>query len=239
MGLVPTLVTFTPATIIRSADVNANLTAIRDVVNTYGVLTDVARTISVAHTISADPGLIFSAAVSRIVPGATSFSVRNNANTADNLLISDAGILTIRNAVTVLTVDFLVNIPATKSFIFQVNSVTRASFDTTGKLTIPTTGLAVKVGPGFDAGIGADGIGNLTIYSGDSAGAAIIITGATSAPVKIQAQYLLETKLSATGVAGFRLPHGAAPTSPVNGDVWTTTAGLYVRINGATVGPLT
>lgn len=34
------------------------------------------------------------------------------------------------------------------------------------------------------------------------------------------------------------LPHGAAPTSPVNGDIWTTTAGLFVRINGATVGPL-
>jgi hypothetical protein len=28
-----------------------------------------------------------------------------------------------------------------------------------------------------------------------------------------------------------------APTSPTNGDVWTTTAGMYARINGATVGP--
>jgi hypothetical protein len=34
------------------------------------------------------------------------------------------------------------------------------------------------------------------------------------------------------------VPHGTAPTSPVDGDVWTTTAGLYVRINGVTVGPL-
>lgn len=48
----------------------------------------------------------------------------------------------------------------------------------------------------------------------------------------------LVTVASATGAAGLRLPHGAAPTSPVNGDVWTTTAGLFVRINGATVGPL-
>lgn len=47
----------------------------------------------------------------------------------------------------------------------------------------------------------------------------------------------LVTPASATGGAGFRLPHGAAPTSPVNGDVWTTTAGLYARVNGATVGP--
>jgi hypothetical protein len=43
---------------------------------------------------------------------------------------------------------------------------------------------------------------------------------------------------SATTGASFNVPHGAAPTSPVNGDVWTTTAGIYVRINGATVGPL-
>lgn len=47
------------------------------------------------------------------------------------------------------------------------------------------------------------------------------------------------TKASSTTEAGIRLPHGSAPTSPVNGDMWTTTAGLFVRINGATVGPLT
>lgn len=45
------------------------------------------------------------------------------------------------------------------------------------------------------------------------------------------------TAASATGGAGLRVPHGAAPTSPTNGDVWTTTAGLFARINGATVGP--
>ena len=43
---------------------------------------------------------------------------------------------------------------------------------------------------------------------------------------------------STTSAASANLPHGTAPTSPVNGDVWTTTAGIYVRVNGATVGPL-
>jgi hypothetical protein len=42
-----------------------------------------------------------------------------------------------------------------------------------------------------------------------------------------------------TSISSIRIPHGAAPSSPTNGDMWTTTAGLYVRINGATVGPLT
>ena len=43
---------------------------------------------------------------------------------------------------------------------------------------------------------------------------------------------------STTSVASANLPHGSAPTAPVDGDMWTTTAGLYVRINGSTVGPL-
>jgi hypothetical protein len=39
----------------------------------------------------------------------------------------------------------------------------------------------------------------------------------------------------ATGGAGFRLPHGVAPSSPVDGDLWTTAAGgLFGRINGVT-----
>ena len=47
----------------------------------------------------------------------------------------------------------------------------------------------------------------------------------------------VDTVASSTGGAGFNLPPGAAPTSPVNGDVWTTSAGMYARINGSTVGP--
>lgn len=43
---------------------------------------------------------------------------------------------------------------------------------------------------------------------------------------------------SSTSRATLRIPHGSAPSSPVNGDMWTTTAGLFVRINGSTVGPL-
>ena len=41
-----------------------------------------------------------------------------------------------------------------------------------------------------------------------------------------------------TGRATFNIPHGIAPTSPVNGDIWTTTSGMYVRVSGSTVGPL-
>lgn len=43
---------------------------------------------------------------------------------------------------------------------------------------------------------------------------------------------------SSTGNANLNLPHGTNPTSPVNGDIWTTNSGLYVQISGSTVGPL-
>lgn len=42
------------------------------------------------------------------------------------------------------------------------------------------------------------------------------------------------TPASASGASGFRLPHGEAPSSPVNGDMWTTSAGIFVRVNGVT-----
>jgi hypothetical protein len=42
------------------------------------------------------------------------------------------------------------------------------------------------------------------------------------------------TLASAAAKAGLRIPHGAAPTSPTNGDMWSTTAGLFIYINGVT-----
>jgi len=38
----------------------------------------------------------------------------------------------------------------------------------------------------------------------------------------------------ATGAASLNMPHGVAPTSPANGDLWTTTTGLFARVNGTT-----
>lgn len=60
----------------------------------------------------------------------------------------------------------------------------------------------------------------------------LVVTGGAGFGGKVS------TVASATATAGLNVPHGAEPTSPVNGDVWTTTAGLFSRINGATIGPL-
>lgn len=39
---------------------------------------------------------------------------------------------------------------------------------------------------------------------------------------------------STTSEASINIPHGTAPTTPTNGDVWSTTSSLYARINGTT-----
>lgn len=48
----------------------------------------------------------------------------------------------------------------------------------------------------------------------------------------------LNTNPSTINGAGFSVPFGIAPSVPSNGDIWTTTAGLFVRLNGVTIGPL-
>lgn len=66
-----------------------------------------------------------------------------------------------------------------------------------------------------------------------ASGQAIVISG----NVGMASATKITTAASASGQAGLGLPHGAAPSSPVNGDLWTTTSGVFARINGATQGP--
>jgi hypothetical protein len=50
----------------------------------------------------------------------------------------------------------------------------------------------------------------------------------------IDASGKVGTIASTTANAGFNIAHGAAPTTPVNGDIWTTTSGVFARINAGT-----
>jgi hypothetical protein len=44
---------------------------------------------------------------------------------------------------------------------------------------------------------------------------------------------------STTSLASLNIPSGTAPSSPVNGDIWTDVSGYYTRINGTTYNLLT
>jgi hypothetical protein len=88
---------------------------------------------------------------------------------------------------------------------------------------------------GFQGALAAaSGVYNL--YMGGTA--QNYLAGVTGIGVAASSTAALALPASTTGVAPLRIPHGTAPTSPVNGDLWVTSAGLYVRINGVTVGPL-
>ncbi len=54
MAVVGTLVTFSAGTLIKSSEVNSNFADIKNAFNASAVLTDTAKTITVAHTFSAD-----------------------------------------------------------------------------------------------------------------------------------------------------------------------------------------
>ena len=103
-----------------------------------------------------------------------------------------------------------------------------------GGATIGSNAIAVT-GTGFISG--AFNVGTASTNYLQFAGSGTNPTiGTNGGSVSITSALL--TLASATGTSGVNMPHGTAPSSPVNGDVWTTTAGIYVRINGVTVGPL-
>lgn len=98
-----------------------------------------------------------------------------------------------------------------------------------GSATTPSYSFTNSTGTGMylvSAGVTGFAAGGTAVYSYTNTG----LTMASGMPIFCAA--------AATGNASIRLPHGTAPSIPVDGDMWTTTAGLYVRINGSTVGPL-
>lgn len=78
--------------------------------------------------------------------------------------------------------------------------------------------------------VGSSGDMNKSVY--DAANIQEQLVGLTA--VQTLTNKTITTKASATGGAGFNIPAGTAPNSPVSGDEWGTTAGRYARINGAT-----
>lgn len=70
-------------------------------------------------------------------------------------------------------------------------------------------------------------VGDLTVGGTATFDGASTFNGAAAANGK------LTTAASTTTQAGLNVPHGTAPTAAVNGDIWTTTTQLVVRLNGS------
>lgn len=81
--------------------------------------------------------------------------------------------------------------------------------------------------------------GTMKYWSGSSWVAAYVSAGSFLPLAGGTMTGKLNTVASGTANAGVNIPHGSAPTTPTNGDIWSTTAGLFFRANGTTQGPLT
>lgn len=103
-------------------------------------------------------------------------------------------------------------------------------------LTASKTATYLAAG-GFGVNVALDAT-NVVRVGDNSMSAAGVPFSDSSGRTKAVLDSSLNLPAGVTGYASLKIPHGVAPTSPVNGDMWTTTAGLYVRINGVTVGPL-
>jgi hypothetical protein len=134
-----------------------------------------------------------------------------------------------------------------------VNGLTlTGTVTTTGNLTLGGT-LAISnadwSGTDLSVANGGTGASTLTgVLIGNGASAFTAVTAPSGAIVgTTDTQTLTGKTITTVGVliteatdaseSGLRVPHGTAPSAPVNGDIWSTTAGFYGRVNGVTVGP--
>jgi uncharacterized membrane protein len=104
-------------------------------------------------SITTSGAITMTAAASKLVPGATSFSHRNTADSADNLLITDAGAVTTRSALTV-TAGGLTVVAGTSA----LQAVTATSLTTTGI----EKGVSVTFSASAGIGVTRTGVANTT-----------------------------------------------------------------------------
>jgi hypothetical protein len=76
------------------------------------------------------------------------------------------------------------------------------------------------------------GLGSASVLNTGTSGAALC-------PLNVGCTWSGKQTIGASTSAGalFNLTPGVAPSSPANGDLWTTASGLFAEINGTTVGP--
>jgi len=108
-------------------------------------------------------------------------------------------------------------------FLLEPAGTTSTAWNTNG------TGLGINAASGYTGNIVDLQLSGTTKFSVDASGNTAV-GGAT-----LSTSTALITPASTTSRSSLRVPHGSAPTAPVNGDIWTTTTAMFVQINGSTV----
>jgi len=96
-----------------------------------------------------------------------------------------------------------------------------------------------STGSSRQAYIYKEGTSGKFVIGNDQAGKSIVLapSGSDAVTVTSTAATFAGTVIAPAATASLaplRIPHGTAPTSPTDGDMWSTTAGLFIRINGVT-----
>lgn len=129
-------------------------------------------------------------------------------------------------------------IPVQRAFLVQaVTYASTSAMTITDAATVAVSGGAIK-----GANMIVTNTHALLIQAG-AVGACLNSFGMTvnaqsGATNNYTAQFIGGTTVFSATVSGYasiNLPHGTAPSAPINGDFWTTTVNAYARINGVTV----
>ena len=179
--------------------------------------------------------------------------VINDGGIYPNEVVLDNGGLVIRNGTTFTSLatfkDDQVLIPSVGITFSDATTQTTAGI---GAAAVASTYQTISGMSSYATKASPALTGNVTITS-NSSGAALFIeqsgTGniltlhdqaSDTSFVAIDQNGKLNTVPATTSSAGFNIAQGSSgPTTPVNGDMWTTAAGLFIHVNGATISPLT
>jgi len=130
---------------------------------TVTAVTITGANVALAGNIALSGNLLFNTAVSKIIPGATSISLRNFADSANNLLITDAGAITVRSTitgVTALSIEQLTLIIATSKIVPGATSLSlRNNADNADNWILTDAGNGTLRGNLVVSGVGPHAIG--------------------------------------------------------------------------------
>lgn len=205
---------------------------------TFGGVTISAGAVSGVTTVSMSGALTMTAAASQIVPGATSWAVRNNANTADNIIITDAGAVTFRSTVAGITTLTATTLGGTLSTAAQPNVTsvgTLTGLTVSGGVTIsPATTAELLLNKGTVASYSqitfqAAGASQWQVYTGNVASPDLnIYNFATLTP----ALTFAGATNAATFTAGLTATTGTF-SGAVSGTTWTGTGQIKTTLTTA------
>ncbi len=248
--------TFTSGTTIVSDDVDANFAAIRTAINalitgtdqlaggltangaftvassgltvTLGGITVTAGGLTVtAGDLAVTAGdITMAATVSKIIPGATSWGVRNTADGADNIIITDAGAVTFRSTVGGISTLTATTLAGTLSTAAQTNVTSLGTLTALQVDDININGTTISTDGGTDLNI-TPLAGQQIVLDGTIVVDAGVVTGATSITSTTFVGALTGNADTATTISDPLILGNGSNTAPTYSFSSDTDTGMY------------